>query len=618
MPAEEHTPPANVSSAHVSSQVSKDKSVFPDIEELKQHMKEYVDSKFEYLVNLIKANHIEVMNSKNRDDGQQSKDMGGKSTPNMVEVSDEEGNDGHQATSPIQMELDVDNQTEDTLKNHQVMKDVSELQSPNSDTHHTDQTCEHSKDAPSAQTPHHLFEGTMNEDTSDSTPSGSISPDTREAMNTLIAELGSLPTNANQQEFTENQSLLSDSQLPIDIPITDIVVRSEINTPHARIRMPSRNCKSPYLTSFGSSEKGKAVMTDVMRPNFPFQGCEITNQAPSYLIDEFIEWVTAGLLKAHSKKKPSEDKYKSKASSLGFEMMDYVVAFPTNKNWFYAMSQPKNCWTDQHIDVIFYYLRKKSKLRSMDQYRYTTVNCLFSTHINNTHDRYYNNEADDDISTQEHIDRARAVSVHERSIINVMKGFSIPAGLPWHLVDDVYIPINYDGDFHWVLAVVELNKRVIRVYDSSMGTRKRVYSDEIKKLSRMLPSYLIDSGFFENNERTNWSVLDAYKDKQTGVPLESHIPFNIEYAEGIMQQEDDSLDCGLYVATFAEFLSDQLVIPPDTDGHLANYLRNRYAALLWRYGSDKVNGGYISDNEDPPKPKGQFTTPTEDDIVNID
>ena len=38
------------------------------------------------------------------------KDMGGKSTPNMVEVSDEEGNDGHQATSPIQMELDVDNQ----------------------------------------------------------------------------------------------------------------------------------------------------------------------------------------------------------------------------------------------------------------------------------------------------------------------------------------------------------------------------------------------------------------------------------------------------------------------------------------------------------------------------
>ena len=43
-------------------------------------------------------------------------------------------------------------------------------------------------------------------------------------------------------------------------------------------------------------------MTDVIHPNFPFQGCEITNKAPSYLIDEFIEWVITGLLKAHSKK----------------------------------------------------------------------------------------------------------------------------------------------------------------------------------------------------------------------------------------------------------------------------------------------------------------------------
>ncbi|KAG5619449.1 hypothetical protein H5410_019273 [Solanum commersonii] len=47
-----------------------------------------------------------------------------------------------------------------------------------------------------------------------------------------------------------------------------------------------------------------------------------------------------------------------------------------------------------------------------------------------------------------------------------------------------------------------------------------------------------------------------------------------------MQQEDVSMDCGLYVATFAEFLSDQLIIPPDTDGHLANYLRSRYIHLL--------------------------------------
>ena len=33
------------------------------------------------------------------------KEMGDKSTLHMVEVSDEEGNDGREATSPIQMEF---------------------------------------------------------------------------------------------------------------------------------------------------------------------------------------------------------------------------------------------------------------------------------------------------------------------------------------------------------------------------------------------------------------------------------------------------------------------------------------------------------------------------------
>ncbi|KAH0638726.1 hypothetical protein KY285_035312 [Solanum tuberosum] len=519
MPDEAPTLPATVSFAHLSSQVQKDKSVYPNIEELKQHMKKYVDSKFEYLVNLIKANHSEMMNSRNMEDDKQPKDLGGKSTSCIVEVSGKENNNGHQTstckfdqqpTLPIQMDyaindqdigvsdFDVEDQTEDTLKNHQEMKEVSELQSSDANVHHTAETTKHKKDDPTTQIPQQFFEGTMNEDAS-----YKVQCNTNQSRLTIPVK----PVSAvNPQELTNSQSLLSDSQLPTDIPITEIVVRSDTNTPLACIKMPSKICKFPYLTSFGSSEKGKEVMKDVIRSNFPFEGCEITNRAPSYLIDEFIE-------------KPTEDKYRAKATSLGFEMMDYVVAYPSNKKWFYVMSQPKNCWTDQ---------------------------------------------------------------------------------------------------FHWVLAIVELNRRLIRVYNSSISTRKQVHYEEIKKLSRMLPSYLLDSGFFEKNERTIWPELDAYKDKQTGTLLESHIPFNIEYVQGIMQQEDDSMDYGLYVAAFAEFLSDQLVIPPDINGHLANYLRNRYATLLWRYGSDKFKGGYISENDNPPKPKGQFTTPTEQDFVNID
>ncbi|KAH0764595.1 hypothetical protein KY285_000466 [Solanum tuberosum] len=180
----------------------------------------------------------------------------------------------------------------------------------------------------------------------------------------------------NPHKLIGNHSFLSDSQLPIDISITKIVVRSDTNTPLAR--------------------------------------CGITNQQLSYLIDEYIQLINRGLLKTHANKKS-----RAKASSFGFDTMDIVVVFSIEKNWFYSMSQPKKYWTDQHIDVIFYYLSKKSKLRSMNQYKCTSVNCLFNTHIHNTHERYYNTEADDDISTKNTLTVRRLY--HERSITNIMK-----------------------------------------------------------------------------------------------------------------------------------------------------------------------------------------------------
>ncbi|PHT84516.1 hypothetical protein T459_12959 [Capsicum annuum] len=71
------------------------------------------------------------------------------------------------------------------------------------------------------------------------------------------------------------------------------------------------------------------------------------------------------------------------------------------------------------------------------------------------------------------------VSRNEECLINIIKGFSIPTGLPWHLVDEVYIPINCGDEFHWVLAVVVLKERHIRVYDSISRRRRSGPSYEI-------------------------------------------------------------------------------------------------------------------------------------------
>ncbi|KAG5600347.1 hypothetical protein H5410_031717 [Solanum commersonii] len=176
----------------------------------------------------------------------------------------------------------------------------------------------------------------------------------------------------------------------------------------------------------------------------------------------------------------------------------------------------------------------------MDQYKYTTVNCLFKSHINNAHTRYYNSPTYEIISTQEHIACGAAVSVHKRSIINVINEFSIPTTLPWHLVDEVYIPVNCDEEFHWVLAVVVLRKKLIRT------------------------------------ERTNWAALDAYKDKKTGELLGPQHSFDVEFAQDIMQQESDSLSYGLDKAK-ARYVSDnddpprlKSVLTPAAENELVN------------------------------------------------
>ncbi|KAH0666449.1 hypothetical protein KY285_027655 [Solanum tuberosum] len=425
------TPAANV---HGYADAQKVNYVIPDIEELKDHLKNYVDKKFEELLILIKENHSQLMLSRHK----------------------------------------KNNKIDHNISNQQQMKRVSTLQPTYESTHVDTEANDPKKDNEAHQAPQALNEVNMDEDgadtvqhnirhfmpfritvdTSDSSTSTTISPSTEAAIDALVSDLGKVPIPAkplcvyNPQDLNGSHDLLSDSQLPTDISTTEIVVRSHSKTHAARNMMSSRIIQSSYVTSFGSSDKGKHKLDDDVRMYFPFEGCGITYQPSSKLIDEYMQWLTKGLLKNHANKKPSEDKYRSKASSFEFEMMNFVVAFPINKNWFYAMSHPNKYWTDQHIDVVFYYLRKKSKLRNMNQYRYTTVNCLFISHIKNN---------------------------YERSITNIIKGFEIPTALPWHLVDDVYIPVNYGGQFHWVLAVVELKNRVIRVYDSSLGSRKKQF-----------------------------------------------------------------------------------------------------------------------------------------------
>ncbi|KAF3685840.1 hypothetical protein FXO37_00231 [Capsicum annuum] len=95
------------------------------------------------------------------------------------------------------------------------------------------------------------------------------------------------------------------------------------------------------------------------------------------------------------------------------------------------------------------------------------------------------------------------VFLNEECLIKIIKGFSIPAGLPWHLVDKVYISINCGDEFHWMLVVVFLKERRIRVYDSMSRKRRSGSSSEIRKLAKILPTYLDMGGFLDQKVHTN-------------------------------------------------------------------------------------------------------------------
>ncbi|PHT94434.1 hypothetical protein T459_02316 [Capsicum annuum] len=126
------------------------------------------------------------------------------------------------------------------------------------------------------------------------------------------------------------------------------------------------------------------------------------------------------------------------------------------------------------------------------------------------------------------------VASNEGALINIIKGFNIPTALSWYLVDEVYVPVNCDGNFHWVLAVISLKKRCIRVYDSILLSQPREPSHEIKRLSVMLPTYISYNGLLENTERTVWSSIEAYKDKMSKVVGDlNDTPFDVEYIEDI-------------------------------------------------------------------------------------
>ncbi|GMN70342.1 hypothetical protein TIFTF001_039385 [Ficus carica] len=154
----------------------------------------------------------------------------------------------------------------------------------------------------------------------------------------------------------------------------------------------------------------------------------LADQPPEQTLEEFREWIKAGVLK--SKRPPR-----------------YVAKHDT-------LSEPHDLGLILHIDVAFYYLRKRSRqFTELKQRMVTTVDTFFASKIRSLWRIHQSSPANFDWGSCE-------------SILKIMTGVKVQSGSSWFDVNTLLIPVHLADLKHWVLVKLELTSWTIEVYDS--------------------------------------------------------------------------------------------------------------------------------------------------------
>ncbi|XP_060170722.1 uncharacterized protein LOC132601665 [Lycium barbarum] len=171
-----------------------------------------------------------------------------------------------------------------------------------------------------------------------------------------------------------------------------------------RIVKPSKYFYSPYMTDYGSAEASVQDPTpSIFKKKHPFVEDPINGPRNTSLIQQYRNWLEQDLLLRHDKKKGKESCYKKNKQALDPDDINFGFNFGVlhvdDKNWFYLLSMNGQSWNDEHIDVIFYYLRKKGKYDKDNSFKFTTVNCMLFSKIDEIHRAYANPEGTSSVAS---------------------------------------------------------------------------------------------------------------------------------------------------------------------------------------------------------------------------
>ncbi|KAM6593985.1 hypothetical protein CsatA_001688 [Cannabis sativa] len=223
-----------------------------------------------------------------------------------------------------------------------------------------------------------------------------------------------------------------------------------------------------------------------------------------------------------------------------------------------------------HIDIIFYYLRKKIMYSAEPKIKVTTTNCLFCSSITSLYEKFVKKNNDISVLSLSH------------NVAQYIQGGKILCATPWHLVDHVVMPINVKLQDHWICGRLNIVDRQIYLYNSLRSGRYMTAAKEACKPSSVILPYY-------------FSMLD-FKGLRNEAKFSTMEPFPIVAIDGLPEQV--TADCGVFVASFAEYFIIGKPIP--SSGFDVEIHRDRLAVLFYHYGMKKQLENIESESEAPP------------------
>ncbi|GMN18812.1 hypothetical protein TIFTF001_045068 [Ficus carica] len=216
-----------------------------------------------------------------------------------------------------------------------------------------------------------------------------------------------------------------------------------------------------------------------------------------------------------------------------------------NKTWYYELTISLVWLWDEHINVAFYYLRKKIRqYPELEQRKVTTV-ALFS-------------------------------------VRRLMLGVRVQSGSSWFEVNTLLIPIHFVDLKHWALVKLELTNWTIEVYDSLQheGSHNSKVRRGMEALSKFIPLLTERLSLFEFKPREPPGTYPILVTIMTDIP-----------------RQGNGGDCGIYTIKNAECLIEGRDVRYWVIQERMQIFREWMACYLWGHARRKLEGQYKSDDD---------------------